>query len=789
MLKIFQKKRKRCTQADARFLYLLFLGREPVFPAEVDLYSELTFFGALKRILHTPQFSRSVLAPFRLGKRPMQLELSEEQSGLILSGTQSHFGVQLLPEQYKRWPQCLSAALYSDRLQKAFLKIHSVDHLQYLMERLAQLESHSQAFVGSVQQAHGSMIHGYAFSPGSDTPLSLDLYLDGTFVGTTLANEVNHKFADEKSANKTTGFSFDLGVGIDSDNHEALLMVFESTTGMLVCPPKEIVTSPLKSLQSLARLVRELEETHETLRKTGDLTALEASLQRLQYKLPAYERFSELPIEDYGDYRKLFGSPQPPATESECRIAVTIADGPADLLRRTHQSLDEQTYDTFEVFGSGEAGKTEGFDFILRVRAGDILDPSALAWIAAASAQNPGAQAIRFGYDHLGDKGVLCNPVFVADFDPLILAQQPAYATAFAVCASSVASISDMEAPERLLKSLWDQFGGKGFATIEEILITKSTPDATQTPVPLDLPVPDIQKKLCIVIPTRDRLDLVQPCIESLLQTIEMQYQTEILIVDNNSVDPATLAWFEKVTSQKATDMASVHVFRDPRPFNWAALNNQAARQTDADILLFLNNDTLATQKGWDLTLRSLFQLPEVGVVGAKLFYEDATVQHGGVIMRPDGRTGHEGVNLKADDAGYCQRQQLTRTCEAVTGAFLACDRAVFDAAKGFDEDRFAVTYNDIDFCLGVSDLGRRVVYTPLIQFSHLESRSRGHDVAVSKKQRELTERRLFHEKWPERAFHDRWFPRQLRSRSQKPYLLLVNPVDAKKGRSTAHRP
>lgn len=712
----------------------------------------------------------------------MQIALNEDQSELILSGIQNHFGVQPLPEQQKTWPQCLSAALTSARLQKAFLKTNSADHLQYLIESLAKVEGQSQVFVGSVQQTHGTMIQGYAFSPGSDTPLSLDLYLDGTFVGTTLANEVNRKFADEKNANQTTGFSFDLGVRVDSENHEALLMVFESNTGMLVCPPKEIVTSPLKSLQTLARLVRELEETHETLRETGDHTALEASLQRLQYRLPAYEQFSELPIEDYGDYRTMFGSPHPPATESECRIAVIIADGPANLLRRTHQSLDEQAFDTFEVFSSDEVDRIEGFDFILQMQAGDTLDPVALAWIAATAAQNHDAQALRFGYDHRDDEGIVGSPVFVAAFDPLILAQQPDYATAFAVRASSVVALSDLEEPERLLKSLWDQFGDKGFVTIEEILLTKRSTAGAKTPVPLDLPAPRAEKKLCIIVPTRDRLDLVQACVESLQCTIEMQDQTEILIVDNNSVEPATLAWFEKITSENAGGKACVQVLRDPRPFNWAALNNHAVQQTDADILLFLNNDTLATQKGWDLTLRSLLQLPEVSVIGAKLLYEDTTVQHGGVIMRPDGRTSHEGVNLNVDDAGYCQRQKLTRTCEAVTGAFLACDRAVFDELNGFDADRFAVTYNDIDFCLAVSDIGRRVVYSPLIQFSHLESQSRGHDVAIGKRQRELSERKLFHEKWPERAFLDRWFPRQLRSRSQKPYLLLANPVGAKKG-------
>ncbi len=788
MLKSFQKKRTRCTQADARFLHLLFLGREPVFPAEIDLYTELTFFGAMKRALDSPPFSRTVLAPFRLGKRPMQFDLSEGQSELIFAGMQKHFGVQPAGELQKRWPQCLSGALGSDRLQKAFLKIHSADHLQYLSEQLARLDSEAPSFIGSVQQTHGTTVHGFASCPGSDKPLSLDLYLDGTFVASTTADEIHRKITDDKETSQKVGFTFDLDKELDSDNHDALLMVFESSTGTLVCPPKEIVTSPLKSLQTLTRLVHELVETRESLQKTGDHTPLEASLRRLEHRLPAYERFSELPIEDYTDYRKLFGPALPPGLKAKCRIAVLLAGGPADLLRRTHQSMDELTYDNFDVFGAGEHAEADGFDFILPLDAGDTLDPLALAWIAATAEQYPEARVIRFGYDHLGDDETVHNPVFVAEFDPLILAQQPAYATAFAVRASGIGDLSDLGAPERLLQSQWDRFGTEGFVVIEEVLETKPAPKTNIQLLPLTLPAPQPEKKLCIVIPTRDRLDLVQPCVESLLQTIEMQDRTEILIVDNNSSDRSTLEWFDKIASGNAPKTAPVRIVRDQRPFNWAALNNQAVQKTDADLLLFLNNDTLATEKGWDLTLRSLLQLPDVGAVGAKLLYEDTTVQHGGVILRPDGRTGHEGVNLNANDPGYCQRQQLTRTCEAVTGAFLACDRAVFDDLKGFDADRFAVTYNDIDFCLGVSDVGKRVVYTPLIRFSHLESQSRGHDVAAGKRQREFKERMLFHEKWPERAFHDRWFPRQLRSRSQKPHLLLANPTWVKTSKS-AHRP
>lgn len=788
MLKSFQKKRKRCTQADARFLHLLFLGREPVFPAEVDLYTELTFFGAMKRALDSPQFSRTVLAPFRLGKRPMQFDLSDSQSALVSTGLQKHFGIKATAVQERRWPQCLSAALSSDRLQKAFLKIHSADHLLYVNEQLGQLDNEAPSFVGSVQQAHGTLIHGFASSPGSDKPLSLDLYLDGTFVDTVTADEIHREIADEKDTSQKIGFAFDLGNKLKSDNPDALLMVFESSTGTLLCPPKEIVTSPLKSLQTLTRLVHELEVTRQTLEDTGEHAPLEASLRRLEHRLPAYERFSELPIEDYADYRKLFGPAQPPDPRTQCRIAVLLADGPADLLRRTHQSIDEQTYETFEVFGAGEHDKADGFDLVLPLGAGDTLDPYALTWTAATAAHHPKAQVIRFGYDHLGNDGTVHSPVFVAEFDPLILAQQPAYATAFAARASGAGDLGDLKAPERFLQSRWDQFGAGGFAVIEEVLATKPDPVTINQLQPLKLPAPQPDRKLCIVIPTRDRRDLVQPCVESLLQTLEMQDRTEILIIDNNSKDPSTLEWFEKVTSDSASGNASVRLVRDQSPFNWAALNNQAVQRTDADLLLFLNNDTLATEKGWDLTLRSLLQLPDVGAVGAKLLYEDKTVQHGGVILRPDGRTGHEGVNLAADDAGYCQRQQLTRTCEAVTGAFLACNRAVFDDLKGFDADRFAVTYNDIDFCLGVSAIGQRVVYTPLIQFSHLESQSRGHDVAAGKRQREFAERTLFHEKWPERAFHDRWFPRQLRSRSQKPHLLLANPVWAKTGKS-AHRP
>ncbi len=166
-------------------------------------------------------------------------------------------------------------------------------------------------------------------------------------------------------------------------------------------------------------------------------------------------------------------------------------------------------------------------------------------------------------------------------------------------------------------------------------------------------------------------------------------------------------------------------ILTDPRPFNWAELNNVAARQARGEVLLFLNNDVEAQGVGWLEALCAQALRPEVGVAGARLLYPDRRLQHCGVVVGLTGAAGHPLVGLGPNGEGYLHMATVARECAAVTGACLASRRNVFERLGGFDES-LGVDLNDVDYCLRAGQQGYRVIYEPSAELIHYESPSRG---------------------------------------------------------------
>lgn len=219
---------------------------------------------------------------------------------------------------------------------------------------------------------------------------------------------------------------------------------------------------------------------------------------------------------------------------------------------------------------------------------------------------------------------------------------------------------------------------------------------------------------ISIIIPTRDRLALLLRCIESIeARTTYRQY--EILIIDNNSQAPQTLAYLASLPHR---------VLRDNAPFNFARLNNRAAALAKGEHLLFLNNDMEVITPGWVEALLEHAQRKEVGAVGAQLLYPDNTIQHAGVILGVRGVAAHAHKYLPAADAGYQGFPHLIRNYSAVTAACLMTRKAVYEEIGGMEE-RLAVTFNDVDFCLRLRERGYLIVYTPYARLYHHESQSR----------------------------------------------------------------
>ena len=228
-----------------------------------------------------------------------------------------------------------------------------------------------------------------------------------------------------------------------------------------------------------------------------------------------------------------------------------------------------------------------------------------------------------------------------------------------------------------------------------------------------------------VIIPTRDRLDLLGPCIASLAASaLKATVRTEILVVDNQSTSAATRAFL-----QSYAELGELRVVEHDGAFNWALINNRAAEQTDAEVLVFLNNDTVVLAPDWCDELCANALREDVGAVGARLLYEDGTVQHAGVVMSEwHGLTAHEGMGAPGADSGYLGRHALLREVSAVTGACLATRASLFREVGGFDSLTFPVEGNDTDYCLRLRSKGYRVLYDPYAILYHFESKSRGYN-------------------------------------------------------------
>ncbi len=260
--------------------------------------------------------------------------------------------------------------------------------------------------------------------------------------------------------------------------------------------------------------------------------------------------------------------------------------------------------------------------------------------------------------------------------------------------------------------------------------------------------LPDPAPRASIIIPTRDQAAILRTCIESIAaKTSYPDY--EVIVVDNGSREPDALAFLAQIERRPG-----MRVIRDDRPFNYSALNNRAAAEASGEVLVLLNNDTEVIAPDWLGEMVSWAIRPDVGCVGAKLYYPDGTIQHAGVVMGLGGVAGHADVGRTRADAGYFGRLRVVHNLSAVTGACLALRRAVYDRVGGLDE-KLAVAFNDIDLCLKARAAGYVNVWTPHAELYHHESLSRGQETTPAQHARFMGEAALMKVRWPEMIARD----------------------------------
>jgi GT2 family glycosyltransferase len=281
---------------------------------------------------------------------------------------------------------------------------------------------------------------------------------------------------------------------------------------------------------------------------------------------------------------------------------------------------------------------------------------------------------------------------------------------------------------------------------------------------------------ISIIIPSKDRRELLEACIDGLSHRTDYK-PLEIVIVDNASSEPDTLDFLDDLRTRPG-----FVVIEDKGPFNFSRLVNCGVAHSSGTICILLNNDIDVINADWLDELAAHALRPEVGAVGAKLYYADDRLQHGGVILGIGGAAAHPYKSAPRNTLGYFGRLQLTHSLSCVTAACIAIRREVYDQIGGFDEEHLAVALNDVDFCIRLREAGYKIIWTPRAELYHYESVSRGSDMTPKESARFSAEKQYMRAKWSEILDNDPCYNPNLSlssdffeiaaiSRSKKPWL------------------
>jgi O-antigen biosynthesis protein len=296
-------------------------------------------------------------------------------------------------------------------------------------------------------------------------------------------------------------------------------------------------------------------------------------------------------------------------------------------------------------------------------------------------------------------------------------------------------------------------------------------------------PLPAPPPRVSIIVPTRDRPDLLAQCAAGVLHRTDYP-EIELIIVDNDSIEEET-----QILLRGLSRDPRVRVLPFAGEFNYSAINNGAVRQATGEVVVLLNNDTIVIGADWLREMISQVMRPKVGAVGAKLLYADDTVQHAGVALGTGsfddgpGVAGHFGYRNTRHDPGYFGQNALTRELSACTGACLALRREVYQEVGGLDEEHLPVAYNDVDLCIRLRQSGYKIIWTPFAELYHLESASRGSDEAPNTAPRFRRDVEYMRARWGSVLANDPFYNPNF-SRVDSNFSLGFPPLRAKPWRS-----
>ncbi len=308
-----------------------------------------------------------------------------------------------------------------------------------------------------------------------------------------------------------------------------------------------------------------------------------------------------------------------------------------------------------------------------------------------------------------------------------------------------------MSAAERAIQETLDRTSGSA---------AKVVPGAIQGRWRVRYPL-TADARVSIIIASGGKVEVLRANLESLFaKTTYRNY--EVVVIDNSKQ-----AEIQKLVERWPNQEQLRYIDWRNKPFNYSVINNEAARHCQSPLLLFLNDDTTVIAPGWLEAMAELAMRPEVGAVGAKLLYPDGRIQHAGVVMGLFDNCGHAFKSLPGDRQHYFDLPDVIRNVSAVTGACLMSRAEVFQEVGGFDEQAFAVAFNDIDLCLKIGQQGYRVLYTPHALLYHHEAFSKTAGDLVP----HPAEVRAMQEKWKDLIAADPFYSPNL-TRTAEDYSL-----------------
>ncbi len=434
-----------------------------------------------------------------------------------------------------------------------------------------------------------------------------------------------------------------------------------------------------------------------------------------------------------------------------------------------HQALNEMM-----------ASVKEDWSALLQV--GDRLEPNLLLVCGDYINLHPEWVVMYCDEDELNRNEERCKPRFKPDFN-LDLLRSTDYAGWFTLarteainCAGGMGSYPGFENHDLLFR-LFENYGARTIGHIDDVLYHVHYDDIRDEHILQQVVRDHLERSgvqaevgqgflpgtcrvvyqhdqtpmVSIIVPTRNKLEFIQPCVDSVLERTDYP-NYEVLIVDNNSDDPDVFEYYDELIKHYPDKL---RVLKYPDNFNYAAICNLAAREARGEYLLQLNNDTEIIQDAWLSRMMQHGQREEVAIVGTRLVFPGTgKIQHAGIVMGMDSIADHPYCNLlDLTDPGYMGRAQVDQNYSAVTGACLLTRTSVYQELGGMDENHLKVSYNDVDLCLKANEAGYLVVWTPYVTLVHhgsVSQKTEFKDPVVSAEQiiRFREEQQTMFERW-----------------------------------------